>query len=85
MQHNLHADRTPRQHEVVWKEGDPRTEWTSPDSDPVGDTVPPLEVRNWMDSDRGAGLGKGFLPQLRLGDRVVLWAKARVRLFYLVP
>ncbi|TFK96568.1 hypothetical protein BDV98DRAFT_608193 [Pterulicium gracile] len=77
VQHNLHADRTPRQHEVVWKEGDPRTEWTSPDSDPVGDTVPPLEVRNWMDSDRGAGLGKGFLPQLRLGDRVVLWAKAR--------
>jgi hypothetical protein len=67
VQANVHARREPRTHRVVWTYTD--------DIDPVRDVELAERLKN---EGRGQETGNGkFVRDLKLGDVVTLWAKAR--------
>lgn len=39
-------------------------------------------AENETEGNEGAGKGDGFLDELRAGDRVLVWARARVRVHF---
>jgi hypothetical protein len=71
VQKNRHASYVVQQHEVIWTDDDVYGE---ADHSRLLSTPDSRDAPNEL---TGSGNGNGFLRELQLGDRVVLWARSR--------